>query len=120
MELSEKQKQQILQSLMAVFKRIENKEYQKRIWIEGKGPECDDFTDTACDFFIEGDPMLENYKKFGISGKQHDLLLNFRNKFEIFSEENNDPEFFIDTPEWDKIRQMAKELLEAFSSDSIS
>lgn len=33
-----------------IFTRISSKEYQKRIWIDGKGPEVDDFDDTVSDF----------------------------------------------------------------------
>jgi len=42
------------------------------------------------------------------------LLKKFRDEFRIFSDENNWPAEFIDSPEWEKIMNLAKEVLEAF------
>ena len=39
MQLSEKDKRQILEGFIDIFTRISNKEYQKRIWVKGEGPE---------------------------------------------------------------------------------
>lgn len=92
-----------------------NKEYQKRVWILGEGPECDDFDETYCNFFGGGDPLIENYKDFGITDSQYYLLKKFRDAFRDFSDENDFPKLFIDTPEWGKITEMAKEVLRAFN-----
>ncbi len=114
MQLSNEDRKQILEGFIEIFTRIANKEYQKRVWIEGRGPECDDFDDTACDFFGECDSIIENYKDFGITDNQHHLLVKFRNEFGAFSDRNYWSPEFIDTPEWEKITEMAKEVLEAF------
>lgn len=107
-------RKQIMETFIRIIDHISDKEYQKRIWVLGEGPECDDFDETICHFFEEGDDILENYKDFGITDKQYQLLIKFRDAFESFSDENNWPAEFIDTPEWDKIMEMAKNVLKAF------
>lgn len=41
----------ILNSILETIKCILDKEYQKRVWILGKGPEVDDFDEACCNFF---------------------------------------------------------------------
>jgi len=110
-------RKQILEGFIEVFTRISNEEYQKRIWVRGKGPECDDFTEIVCQFFDIGEPVLDNYKNFNISDSQYDLLIKFRDEFETFRVgpgRNYLPEQFLESPEWKKIIELAKEVLEAF------
>ncbi len=106
---------QILISVLETIKGISDKEYQKRVWILGQGPECDDFDETCCHFFGDGDPLIENYQDFDISENQYKVLKRFRDKFRFFSDENNWPQDFIDTPEWKEIMDMAGEVLTAFN-----
>ena len=111
-------RKQILTSVLETIEGISDKEYQKRVWIQGKGPEVDDFDETCCNFFGDGDPLLKNYKDFGISKSQYLLLKKFRDRLRVFAENNNFPEEFIDAPEWKKIAEMAKEVLKAFNYKS--
>lgn len=104
----------ILEGFIDNLYRISNKEYQKRIWIEGRGPECHDFDEAVCDFFGDGDAILENYKDFEITDNQYAILKQFRDAFRLFADDNDFPEEFIDTPEWEEITLMAKEVLQAF------
>lgn len=115
MRLSEEDKKYILAQFLKVISHISDKEYQKRVWIRGEGPEVDDFDETCCHFFDDGDPILENYKEYAISDGQFLLLQKFRQGFKTFADNNNLPEEFIDTPHWAKIMQMAKEVLNAFN-----
>jgi len=115
MQLSDEEKKQILTSVLETIEGISDKGYQKRVWIRGEGPECYDFDEACCDFFGDGDPLIENYKDFGITESQYRLLKTFRDKFRAFSRKNNWPPEFIDTPEWEKIMEMAKEVLKAFN-----
>lgn len=109
----------ILHEYLNIISHIANKSYQKSIWIEKKGPESQAFDDAVCDFFNMGDPILNEYKKFGISTSQFILLKNFSDAFEQFSDRNDLPQLFIDTPEWTLITLMAKEVLEAFNYGKI-
>ncbi len=119
MNLSNKAKKDILEFLMRRVCAIANKEYQKRIWIYGKGPEVDSFDDTVCDFLHEGDAVLEEYKDFGITEVQYKLLKKLRDEFKAFANENDFPEQFIDTPGWNRIVQLAKEVLRGFDYEKI-
>ncbi|MDE3046685.1 MAG: hypothetical protein KGJ02_08630 [Verrucomicrobiota bacterium] len=114
MQLTEQEKKDILDCVLTTISHIGDKNYQKRIWIQGKGPEVDDFDETICHFFQEGDGVIEKYKDFGLTEIQLHLLRKFRDEFEKFSDENDLPQLFIDTPEWTKITMMAKEVLAAF------
>lgn len=114
MKISDEDKKQILQGFIDIFTRIASKEYQQRVWLQGEGSEVDDFDDTVCDFFGECDSILENYKEFSITKKQYQLIKNFREDFEKFSEKNYWPIEFIHTLAWEKIVQKAKEVLKEF------
>lgn len=107
-------RKQILETFIRIMNHISDKEYQKRIWIKGEGPEVDDFDETVCHFFQEGDGILEDHKAFGITKEQQKVLKKFRDEFQFFSDEHDFPEKFIDTPEWARIMGMAKEVLKTF------
>ena len=119
MDINREDREQILISVLENIEGISDKEYQRRVWIRGEGPECDDFDETVCNFFQDGNGIIENYKDFEITDKQYHLLVKFRNEFENFCDgpalEYYLPQLFIDTPEWGKITEMAKEVLLAFS-----
>ncbi len=109
----------ILNEHLRNIHHISDKDYQRRIWIRGEGPECNDFDETCCHFFDDGDPILNNYKKFGLTEPQYLLLKKFRDKFRTFSDENNWPHKFIETLEWEGIVDMAKDVLKAFNYSKI-
>lgn len=113
--LTNEDRQYILKEFLRNISHIADKEYQKRVWILGKGPECDDFDETCCRFFDIGDPMLHNYQEYKISDIQYAVLMNFHREFQLFADEHYGPEEFIDTPEWARIMEMAKEVLQAFN-----
>ena len=115
MKLSKEEKKYIVSEYLRNISHILDKEYQKRVWIRGEGPECQAFDDAVCDFFDIGEPILDDYKDFEITNVQHHLLVQFQDKFRVFSDENDSPQEFIDTPEWGEIMEMAKEVLEAFN-----
>ena len=108
-------KKQVLDNFLQNLYFISDKEYQKRVWIEARGPEVHDFDEAACDFFDLGECIFNNHESYGITDNQYNLLIKFRNEFEAFSDKNNWPDDFIDTPEWAKIMEMAKEVLKAFN-----
>ena len=114
MKLSDEDKKNILNFFLENIAGISDVEYQKRVWIRGEGPECDDFDETVCFFFEDSDSILDNYKDFGVTDSQYHLLVKFRDVFSAFSDENDFPERFIESPEWKRITEMAKEVLAAF------
>ena len=110
MQLTNESKKDILDFVLELVADISDKEYQKRIWIRGEGPEVDNFDETCCHFFQDGNGVLEKYKDFNITDAQYQSLKKFR----VFSDENDYPEEFIDSPDWAKIIEMAKEVLKIF------
>ncbi len=117
MEFTEQHKKRLLGYYLKNISHIASREYQERVWIRAEGPECDDFTETVCHFFDDGDPILKQYKSYKITEEQYRILLNFRNFFESFFESDDRPylaEDFIDTLEWQNVMNRAKEVLQAF------
>ena len=107
-------RKQILESFLSDVADISDKEYQRRIWINAEGPECDDFTEIVCRHSNAAESIFEKHKAYGISGPQLDALKKFHEEFKKFWIENDLPQLFIDTPEWTKITLLAKEVLQAF------
>lgn len=118
-ELSAQQKKQVIKSLVEVVQAFADKDYQQRIWIRGEGPEVDDFDDAICDFCPTADAIIEEHKDFKLSREQLESLKKLNTEVSIFADENNLPELFIDTPDWDKIVNLAKELIKVFKSYQI-
>jgi hypothetical protein len=112
MEINRKQ---IIETFFRIVEHISDKEYQKRVWIRGEGPEVDDFDETICHFSQEGDGIIEHYKDFGLTEHQYGVLKRFRDRFRAFADENDFPQEFVDSPEWQKIVDMAKGVLKAFN-----
>jgi len=108
-------KKQIIKLFLQNIDRIANKEYQKRVWIEGRGPECHDFDEAVNEFFGDGDPILKNYQNYGLNQMQLQILKKFHTEFEYFANCHDFPEEFIDTPEWANITYLAKDVLKAFN-----
>jgi len=115
MKLTNEAKRDILDLVLSLIAAIADIEYQKRVWIRGEGPEVDDFDETACHFLHEGAGVLEKYKDFGITEAQHQQLKKLRDEFKAFSDANDLPEEFINTPEWAKVMDLAKNVLKAFN-----
>lgn len=112
--LEKKVVKQMLINLLEIISDISDKDYQKRAWINGEPPGTD-FDETVCQFVDIGDQILENYQNFGITDSQYQILRKFRDIFGAFWEDNSWPPFFIDSPEWNEIIEMAKEVLKAFN-----
>ncbi len=108
-------RKQILGAVIRIIDHISDKEYQKRVWIRGEGPEADAFDDTVCNFFGDADGVIDKYKDFPMTKEQYKVLKKFHDEFDVFADENDFPELFIDTPEWAKIMESAQEVLKAFN-----
>lgn len=113
--MEEINRKQILDCLLEIVEIISDREYQKKAWIEVEGPGIADIDEICCLFFGDADPLLEDYEKFPMTHAQYMSLKNFRDKFREFSDENDFPVLFINTPEWDKIIEIAEEVLKAFN-----
>lgn len=118
MNIDEETKKTMLNNLLRDIWHVSNKEYQKRIWIEGKGPQCDDYDETSMGILDDGEIIIKESKYFKVTDRQHEILKFFWDEYQSFSNgigfELYLPERFIDTPEWTKITVMAQEVIKAF------
>ncbi len=112
MEINRKQ---ILETVLEIIRDISDKDYQRRVWIREEGPEVDDFIETVCVFSSQGDGVIKEFKEFGLTDSQCQIFKRFRDHFHAFAADNDWPHLFIDTPEWTKITEEAKEVLKAFN-----
>ncbi len=107
-------KKQILEGFLKNILILSDQEYQRRVWIEGRGPEIHSFDEAVCDFFDLGEYIFAHPQSYGLTDAQFRLLTKFRERFIIFADDNDFPEKFIDTSGWEEIIQMAKEILKSF------
>lgn len=113
--LTEENRRYILNEYLRIIHIISDKDYQRRVWILGESSGSD-FDEICCLFFGDiGDPILEHYKDFWITNSQYCILKKFRDRFSSFSDEHSYEPAFIDTPEWNEITEMAKEVLKSFN-----
>jgi len=114
-------RKQILEEFLNNVIRFSNKKYQERIWVKAEGPECNNIDDAVGDFFDDGDPILEKYKDFGITDSQLEILMKLRKKLREFEAtydvyySNKSTNRLIKMPQWEKIRDLANEVLKAFN-----
>ncbi|NGX47398.1 MAG: hypothetical protein K1000chlam3_00771 [Chlamydiae bacterium] len=107
-----------METFIRTIVHVSDEEYQDRVWIEGRGPECDDFGEFVNYFLDESEAILEKYKDFAISDAQYPLLKKFEDEVRIFAIEMDRsylPQVFLKSSEWKKIMEMAKEILKAFN-----
>lgn len=67
MKISNSDKKYILNEHLRNIHHISDKEYQRRIWLRGEGPECGVFDETCCHFF---DDEFKTSQEFRISPAQ--------------------------------------------------
>ena len=99
---------------------ISDQKYQQSVWVHAEGKQCEEIDDAVCDFFDEGDSIIDNYQDFGITETQHQYLLALREKLDFFMDEH---EIFsqqipvsqlINLPEWHEVMKSAKDVLRVF------
>lgn len=107
-----------MQNLLYTISVIADPDYQYRIWVKGLGPEVDSFEERMCRFFESIEFALPNYKKYGVSKEQYQLLIEFRDALEIFCDSVpeivDEEKEILPNPEWHKIQNFAKKVLKAF------
>ena len=105
----------MLKLLLETIECVASREYQERVWMRGEGPEVADYDEVVCLFFGDVDGILNNREEFPMTEAQYKLLKYFRDEFCFFVDENDEPQDFIDTPEWARIMQLAQGVLKAFN-----
>lgn len=111
--------EQWLAKLLSLVNDVADEEYQKRVWIEGKGPEASSFDEDMCMIFDDYrlDEFIAECQEKGLyAGKidKLELLRKALDKFIDKTKSREDPRKIISNPDWVKIREMAGETLRAF------
>jgi hypothetical protein len=114
--LTEKNRKKILSCVLETIEGVSSKGYQEMAWIRGEGPWVDAFDETVCNFFQEGDAVIEEKQEFKLTEDQFQKLKDFRNEFAAFCKHNHCIYEFIDSGEWTRIRELAKDVLQEFSN----
>jgi hypothetical protein len=118
MGLTEEEKIYVLNGYLKTIWSVTNKEYQRRVWIQGDGPEVDDYDETICRIFDDGIPILDKKDAFSLSRYQCKVIKKFHKKIMSFFDkpgiEYYDPKLVIDNTEWTKVMDKAKDVLKAF------
>jgi hypothetical protein len=112
--MKDSNKKQILTTLIENIAHVADEEYQRRVWIEGRGPECEDFDEFTSYFFDESNAILEKYKDFNLTEIQHQVLEKFCRDLYNFFLYNYHPIEFVSDPAWKEIIETAKEVLREF------
>ena len=114
-------RKQILEEFLKNVAHISDRNYQERVWIRVEGPECNDIDDAVGDFFDDGEFIFETYKEFCITEIQYEKLMILKEKLRFFTDTygvyypyKSTPKL-IQMPEWEEIRGLAKNMLEAFN-----
>ena len=116
MDLSDVVKKQIMETFIESIDIIADEEFQKRVWIEGRGPECHSYDDFVNYFFNTSESILSKYISFNITDNQMKILKNFHDTLEDFNCKNSyEPQDFISSTDWKKIIEIAKKVLNSFN-----
>jgi hypothetical protein len=113
-------RQQILEEFLKNIVRLSDEKYQERVWVRAEGPECNDIDDAVCDFFDDGNPILEKYKEYGITECQYKLLMELYSKLRFFTDtfgvysSVKSTEQLIKLPKWQEIRDISKKVIKSF------
>ncbi len=106
--------------MLFIVESLANQDYQRRVWIEAKGPEVDSFDDTICEYADFVDEVLSKASLYGLTEAQEGALRSLTAIFEDFYKNGlgscytYEPECFIDSTEWRKVSEEATRVLKIF------
>ena len=115
-------RRQILEGFLKNIVRLSDEKYQERVWVRAEGPECNDIDDAVCDFFDDGNPILEKYKEYEISESQYKLLMTLYSKLRTFTDTfgvysaTKSTEQLIKLQQWQEIKEISKRVIITFDS----
>lgn len=113
---------EILNGILSVIEKISNVQFQQIAWIEKKVHPYAFFEELMHNLFddYELSEILNNYKIYGISKEQYNILFKFYLILDRFSNdkmswfESVDPIEILKDPRWNEIQTVAKKVLKAF------
>jgi hypothetical protein len=114
-----------LRRILEATRDLADHDYQERVWVRGEGPEVDSSTEAVCRLIDDYDLptfLAEAGEKAWISKPQLTALerLDAALARHASNGEDADDAIRIQSPEWRKVRKLAKATLEAFTSPAAS
>lgn len=113
-------KERWLKEITDPLKEIASIEFQDKGWIKGEIHAYCRFAGTICRLYEDAffEDFIDNQAKtFGLSDHQIKKLDQLRNALNAYVDKHGcyeEPDIIVKDPEWHKIRQLAKESLDAF------
>lgn len=114
-------KEKIMENFLKNIAHAADEEYQERVWVKEIGSERGNFYEFLNEFYYEGDDILENYKDFGVTDRQRNLLESLFIEIDSFYAPfpcEHHSSVFLQTIEWKRVVIKAKEVLQAFNYQS--
>jgi hypothetical protein len=114
-----------LRRILDATRDLADEGYQQRVWVRGAGPEVDSSTEAICRLVDDCDLpsfLAEAAGKAWLSESQLTALERLDAALARHASNGDDADdaIRIQSPEWRKIRKLAKATLEAFTSPAAS
>lgn len=116
---AEMEKPEILRQIEDGLQDFSSREFQKRVWIQGRGPEVSSYEELMCRLFDDLDVRnlaASNWSGFGLTVEQKARLTRFLGSLATFDAEIPqlpDPCFVFEKLDMSNVRIVAKETLDA-------
>lgn len=107
--------------LLSIVKEIADKDFQERVWLQGRGIEVSSWEEMLCKFFddYDADNFVDNHMDAaGLSVQQQHAMKDLRDALNNYSDRIGDSysvQQILDDSEWHRIRDdIAKTTLNRF------
>jgi hypothetical protein len=114
-----------LRRILDATRDLADERYQERVWVRGEGPEVDSSTEAVCRLIDDYDLptfLAEAAEKAWISKDQLTALERLEAALARYADkgEDGDDATRIQSPGWQKLRELAKATLETFTTPAAS
>ena len=109
----------LIREFLRIVYTISSREHQYKYWIDPEVFIYSDYSETVCHFFDDynAEEFVKTPKEYGINEEQHQAISKLYYAFDEFDVKHPGAlnEEVVDDPEWEVVRCLAKDVLEAFS-----
>lgn len=110
-----------LSGLLTVIREMGDAAFQDRIWRNGEGPEVSSWEEAMNRLYDDYlfDQVIAGKHRLGLTEEQHDAFSRLDRELTKFGneiDESPDPAMLLDSPEWPRVREVAKDVLKTFGT----
>lgn len=105
--------------ILECLRELADKAYQQRIWTASSGPEISSFTEAVCQLFDDSGLGDELDKSRTVFSAMIDARLRVLGDELVAFDDNRAPSEIIEDPKMEKLRVLARELLDLLSDEGI-